>query len=308
MNTIAILAGGDSAEREISLRSGAAIEQALITGGYDVTMLDPAQPPDDYEEILSASSVVFPALHGSGGEDGTVQAWMEARGTPYVGADARASALCFDKQRCKQALQAAGMYTPAGQIVNRTDMWQSALLQAPFVLKPFDGGSSVDTFIIRDIGEMNRSAIETAFGRHPEMLLEELIEGTEITAAVLLDEALPIVEIIPPAGSEFDYENKYNGKTVELCPPQSIDAETQTRARQLALQVHKLLGVRDLSRTDMIVTGDGTLYVLELNTMPGMTAQSLLPKAAAAAGYTMPELATKLVRAATARRSADRPV
>ncbi len=302
---VIVLSGGDSDERAVSLRSGAAVSAALLTSGYTVTQLDPAHQSEDYESVLRAADVVFPVLHGKGGEDGSIQKWLEDRGIRYIGADSRASADCFDKWGYKQTLLSANLPTPRGELVDLSALWESELIQTPFVLKPFDGGSSVDTFIIRDPDVYDRKAIETAFARHPKMLLEELIEGQEITVGVLLDAALPVIEIVPPTDGEFDYENKYNGKTIELCPPQSVSQEIQTRAQDMAQQIHKLLEVRDMSRTDMMIAPNGSLYVLETNTIPGMTEQSLLPKAAGVAGYSMPELAHALVDAAHSRRGLD---
>jgi D-alanine-D-alanine ligase len=135
------------------------------------------------------------------------------------------------------------------------------------------------------------------------MLLEELIDGQEITVATLLDEVLPVIEIIPPSGGEFDYENKYNGKSRELCPPQSISPDIQKQAQSLTKQIQDLLGVRDLSRTDFMIDGEGALWILETNTIPGLTDESLLPKAAGVAGYGMPDVCRMLVEAALARQA-----
>jgi D-alanine-D-alanine ligase len=302
MTKIVVLCGGDSAERAVSLRSGAAVTAALTDAGYDVRQLDPAQPGPDYDEQIERCDVVFPALHGKGGEDGTMQAMLEAMHKPYVGADSRASALCFDKWIYKQKLQAAGLPVPVGQLVDEASFWQSLLIQAPFVLKPFDGGSSVDTFIMRDIANIDRAALTAVFAKHGKMLLEVLVDGQEITVPILGDEALPVIEIIPPDGGEFDYENKYNDKTQELCPPVSVPVEIQKSAQELALKIHHMLGIRDLSRTDMLIDGSGSLFVLETNTMPGLPPQSLLPKAAAAAGYSMADLTSMLVEAALKRK------
>lgn len=188
-------------------------------------------------------------------------------------------------------------------MVNVRSLWESEFVKQPFVLKPNDGGSSVDTFIVRDVANCDRNSIEDAFRRHPQMLLEELIAGQEITVGILLDEALPVIEIVPPQDGEFDYENKYNGQTQELCPPRSVSSDIQRQVRHLALRIHELLGVRDMSRTDMMISPDGSLWVLETNTIPGMTAQSLLPKAAAVAGYDMQAMVHRLVEAALRRES-----
>ena len=172
------------------------------------------------------------------------------------------------------------------------------LTQKPYVLKPYDGGSSIDTFLVRDITSPSRD-IKAAFDKHGKLLLEELIEGVETTVAVIGEQALPVIEIIPPENEIFDYENKYNGRTQELCPPISIDTTTQKRLQKLALDMHNLTGCRHMSRTDIIVTPKGRLIPLETNTIPGMTDQSLVPKAAQVDGTSMSELCKKLVIFAT---------
>jgi D-alanine-D-alanine ligase len=300
MNTIIVLAGGISNEREVSLRSGQAVAEALESKGYKVIMHDPINGIDN----LPPADVVFPALHGEGGEDGTVQAELDRQGLAYVGADKAASGLCYDKRLYKELLRARDFPVANDEIVDSTNFWKSPLISRPFVLKPVDGGSSIDTLIVRDTDALPRETLDKSLASYGEMLLEELIDGPEITVAVLGDEALPVVEIIPPADGEFDYENKYNGATQELCPPKNVNQEMQRQAQALALQVHALTGARDLSRTDMMIAPDDRLVILETNTLPGMTSQSLYPKAAAAAGLDFPELADRLVRMALARKAA----
>lgn len=295
---VLVLSGGTSSEREVSLRSGAAVAQGLQDAGYLVEIIDPASRPDDFNDKISAADVIFPVLHGAGGEDGRLQAELDKLGARYVGSGATASELCFNKWQYKELLRRHTIQTATGALVDQQSFTESKLIQKPYVLKPADGGSSVDTFIIRDVAEYDQAALLEALERYPQMLLEELIEGTEITVGVLQTTALAIVEIVPPADGEFDYENKYNGRTQEFCPPRQIDPSIQAEAQALALKIHELCGCRELSRTDMIVTKDGQLYVLETNTMPGMTEQSLFPKAAAAAGYSMAELVDTLVQTA----------
>lgn len=297
MESVLILAGGNSSEREVSLRSGVAIAGALRQAGYKVLEFDPA----DGLENLPVADVVFPALHGKEGEDGVIQAALEARGLPYVGSDSKVSALCFDKQTCKQLLQAHDIDVPRGELVNSETIWKSPLATQPFVLKPLDGGSSIDTFIVRTAGSYDKTAIEQALTRHKQMLIEELISGIELTVGILSDMALPVVEIIPPEGGEFDYDNKYNGQAKELCPPLHISPALQRTAQQLALQAHTIAGCRDFSRVDMILAPGKKFITLEINTIPGMTKQSLFPIAATEAGLGMTTLCDKLVRMALSR-------
>lgn len=304
MTKVVVLSGGTNAESEVSLRSGKAVTQALKTAGYDVTNLDPAdRSPDELLDELTGVDVVFPVLHGKGGEDGTLQTWLESHNVCFVGSNAETSRVCFDKWQFKEMIGETDISMPPAELVTRETIWDSSLTTQPYVLKPLDEGSSVDTFIIRHPEKADKQAIEAVFEKHHMMLLEELIEGIEITVGILGNEALPVIEIIPPSGGEFDYTNKYNGQTQELCPPEHIDADTQSRAQKVAERIHQTLGVVDISRTDMIVRrSDKEIFVLEINTLPGLTDQSLIPKAAAVAGYDMPAFTKNLVEAALARK------
>jgi D-alanine-D-alanine ligase len=302
---VAVLAGGMSPERAVSLRSAESVVNALNEADYEVIQIDPASySGTELLKALKGTDVVFPVLHGAGGEDGTIQAWLEKHHFTYIGADETASKLCFDKWEYKQALMRAGMPVPQGTIVTPVTMWSSPLVNGPFVVKPHDGGSSVDTFIARSPEFADKEGIDAALQKYGTMLLEELIEGREITVGILTDEVLPVVEIVPPADGEFDYENKYNGKSLELCPPRSVEYTSQKEAQDFAMYIHKTLGVRDMSRTDMMVRfEDNAIFILETNTIPGMTDQSLLPKAASAAGHGMVDIVAILVDAALSRRA-----
>jgi D-alanine-D-alanine ligase len=298
MKHVLLLAGGDSGERGVSLKSGESVRKALIKGGYTVTVFDPIEGFDVLQEKLRDIDIVFPALHGEGGEDGVIQEFLEQQDIPFVGAGSEASRLCFDKWAYKEHLLANKFPCPNGILVDSDSFWDNPLSHQPFVLKPYDGGSSIDTFVVRDPMTMDTDAIRDALDRYDRMLIEELIIGVETTVAVLGDTALPMVEIIPPSNEEFDYENKYNGKTQELCPPAHVSPKIQIQAAKLAQDIHQSTGCKDMSRTDIIVTPHGMLYVLETNTIPGLTDQSLLPKAALAGGLTMPQLVETLVKSA----------
>lgn len=282
------------------MRSGASVFGALKRAGHEAEQLDPLNGLP--ATLLKAADAVFPVLHGKGGEDGEIQRQLEQFGVPYVGSGVEASELCSDKWRYKQHISFHKLPVPSGRVVGEDEFWKSELIKRPFVLKPNDGGSSVDTYIYRG-GRIARETVAAIFSRHTGLLLEELIEGAESTVAVLGDRALPVIEIIPPESGEFDYENKYNGKSRELCPPEHIPEATQIELQNLALQAHNLAGCRDFSRTDIMITPDGALYILETNTIPGMTDQSLFPKAAAAAGIPMEELVNQLVQMALARQA-----
>ncbi len=301
MAIVTVLAGGDSDERAISLLSGAAVINALQTSGHTVNSIDPKDGLDSQLETLQKSDVVFPALHGSGGEDGEVQKFLEDQNIPFVGSGSAASKLCFDKNEYTKMLEEHNFLVPQTELVDLVTFEVSELTKKPFVLKPNDGGSSIDTYIVRDVSELDKSTFEPAFERHTNLLLQELITGNETTVAVVGDTPLTVVEIIPPQDGEFDYENKYNGKTQELCPPANISLEAQQAAQLLAKKIHDITDCRDLSRTDIIVTAEQRLYILETNTIPGLTDQSLLPRAAAQAGLSMPQLCDQLVQLALSR-------
>lgn len=285
---ILVLQGGNSSEREVSLRSGANVIRWLKALGYDVVGADPAEAGFDLKTVAADCDVVLPVLHGSGGEDGQLQLHLEAMDKPFLGSDSAACELTFDKAKYREFVTGQGIRMAGGGVVDRKKFDTSVLRKAPYVLKPIAGGSSVDTVILHDLADEPGTAyFDELFSRYGHLLLEELIEGQELTVGVLGNQALPIILVIPPSGEEFDYENKYNGRTQEIVNPPQVSAEVQKRAQDLALQLHRLTGCRHLSRSDMIIGRDGILYVLETNTIPGLTEQSLFPKMAAATGLDM---------------------
>jgi D-alanine-D-alanine ligase len=292
MSTLWVLGGGNSPEREVSLRSSAAVIQALKDAGYRPKFCDPQE--DNIIALASSNDIVLPILHGSGGEDGTLQALLESRGIPFLGADSKSSQACFDKWKTRQMLTAAEVPMPAASFIRADEYLNHPLSDKPHVLKRIDGGSSIGTYMFRS-GKANSSMITEIFNRE-KLLLEELIVGVEITVPILDAQALPVIEIQPPTEGEFDYENKYNGATKELCPPENVSVSAQEACQQLALNVHRIMDCRHLSRVDIMLDAQNKPYVLEINTIPGMTDQSLLPKSAAAAGITMPALADRFIQ------------
>jgi D-alanine-D-alanine ligase len=288
MSTVVVLGGGNSPEREVSLRSAKSVATALETAGFRVAQLDPANA--DLSGIPRDDVIVFPILHGAGGEDGIIQQELESLGLPYLGSDSQASAICFDKGKTRLAMKEAGLPIARGDVVTADTYPNNPLALEPHVLKVTTGGSSIGTYIVKDPDAIDQAKVDEIFQLGSEAVIEQLVMGVEITVPVLGKRALPVIEIRPPADAEFDYENKYNGATAELCPPESIDQATQQRAQTLAEQTQQALGCRHLSRTDMIVRPNGEFILLEINTMPGMTDQSLYPKAAAVAGLSMPQL------------------
>ena len=286
---ILVIGGGISDEREVSLRSSKAVFDAVKNAPFDVEYYDWKGSEDWIADNAKKFDIALPILHGEGGEDGQIQLILEKSGLSYLGTDSTDSRVCIDKQQTREVLSKHGVLVPEGAVVD-FEMYKSHhLYDEPHVLKPFTGGSSIDTFIFPDLVHRDMNKLAAVFGVHGNMLLEQYVSGVEITVPYLEGRALPVIEIIPPASGVFDYANKYNGSTTELCPPEHVDDDTQHKAILLGAKVHEIMGCRDLSRTDIIVS-DGKLYVLEINTMPGMTPQSLFPLAAKTAGIGMDEL------------------
>lgn len=300
---IAVLKGGWSAEREVSLNSGATCANALRELGYRVTEID-VQP--DIAEVLlrEKPDVVFNALHGRFGEDGCVQGLLEIMKIPYTHSGVLASSVAMDKPLAKVVFTAAGLKVPFGKIVSHEELLKGDPLPRPFVVKPANEGSSVGVHIVlehdnRPMSELiadERKAPATNNQQLTTFLVEEYITGREITVAVLNDVPLGATEIRPKSGF-YDYENKYtDGKTEHLCPA-PLTAEEYESVMQMALVAHRALGCRGLSRSDFRYDGKN-FYILEINTQPGMTSLSLSPEIAAYAGISFNQLVQKLIEAA----------
>jgi D-alanine-D-alanine ligase len=326
---VAVLMGGRSAEREVSLSTGRMIMQALDPRKYNAFAVDSARfgelPPgpgmknlpqragDSREEMLplehvvrmdgsgAKPDVVFIALHGKFGEDGTVQGLLDLLGIPYVGSGVLASALAMDKVIARKVLIYEGIPVPKAFSIrrpfdmNETEARAADEIGSPAVVKPSRQGSTIGLTIVRQPQEL-AAAVEVAFTHDRDVLIEEFIEGTEITVPVLGNDdvdVLPIVEIVPASGV-YDYYSKYTPGATEEIVPARIPDHLSRRAQELAVACHKTLDCRGMSRTDMIVRDDD-IYVLELNTIPGMTPTSLLPRAAEAAGIVFPDLLDRLI-------------
>ena len=248
-------------------------------------------------ELCREADFVFLALHGANGEDGRVQAALDLFGIPYSGTDYVSSAVAMDKTRTKQIFRSSGIPTPRGKTVYRGQTSALELLsemELPMIVKPQCGGSSIGITICRTMDELRRG-LETSFQYERAALVEEFIEGRELTAAVLGNTVYPIVEIIPKKGF-YDYTNKYQpGMTDEICPAQ-IPAEKAEEIREIALHAHAALGIQAYARYDFLMReSDGSIYCLEANTLPGMTPTSLVPLEARTAGLSYPELCQKLI-------------
>jgi D-alanine-D-alanine ligase len=304
---IAVLMGGRSLERSVSLKSGRRVARALKEREYEVLELD---VDETMVPVLMSEKpdLAFISLHGKGGEDGTVQELLEILGIPYTGPGPLASIIGFNKVLSKELFLANGIPTPRYYTVSSStleDMGASNLLPvaweklgSPLVVKPAAQGSALGVTIVREQGELGGALIE-ALGYDERVLLEEYIAGTEIAVSVIGDdtpEALPPVEVVPESGF-FDFDARYTPGKTEYFVPARLSESAAAEAAKLALEAHRLLRCKDLSRVDMIVRDDRPC-VLELNISPGMTETSLLPLAAVAAGMSFPDLVERLVKLA----------
>lgn len=297
---IAVLMGGYSAEREVSLRSGGAAAAALRSLGCEVHEVDVR---DKNFVVPTPIDVVFIALHGTGGEDGVIQAILEQKGLPFTGSDSASSRRAFDKVESKAIFVKAGLKIARDAVMNRgsapTAPISEAILPFPRVIKPSRQGSSIGIHIVRGEAGM-ASALKDSFEQDDTVLVEEFIDGRELTVGILGERALPAIEIRPKNGW-YDYANKYTKGATEYLVPAPIDDVLLKRVQVEALKAHRSLGCRDISRSDFRVDSKGETYILETNTIPGMTETSLLPKAAAAAGISFPQLCLTLVECAMER-------
>jgi D-alanine-D-alanine ligase len=298
---VAVVMGGPSAEREVSIESGQAVMKALATLGHDAQSLDfDGRFVDALRDIRP--DVVFNALHGTGGEDGTIQGVLEWLGIPYTGSDLISCALAMDKHITKKLLAAEGLPTPAWDtfdLAGGTLPLLPGSLNLPLVVKPRSSGSSAGVSIVRTHEEWTKAMINVA-PRTTQVIAEEFIPGREFSSAVLGEEALPLVEII--ASDEFySYDAKYKPGGSRHLVPAPIDGDLTARLQMLALSVHRMLGLRDYSRTDFIVTKEGRPYILEINALPGLTPLSLFPDEARAAGIPFEALIERLLQFALGR-------
>ncbi|HEX7091012.1 MAG TPA: D-alanine--D-alanine ligase [Longimicrobiales bacterium] len=327
---VAVLFGGTSAERDVSIASGAQVVQALRAAGHDVIAVDTARgvlgaaeeqklltagvapvPPDqagldllrtgDPAALTEApefrdTDVVFLALHGGTGEDGTLQALLDLVGIPYTGSGHLASGIAMDKDVSKRLVRDAGVPTPDWVMAPAGAELVGERLGWPVVVKPNRQGSTVGLTVVKRPEDLD-AAVELALGYDAEVMIEQFIAGRELTVGILGEEALPVGEIIPKH-EVFDYECKYQDGMAEEIFPADLPAEEAREIQFLALRVHRALKLAGYSRVDFRMGRDGTFWFLEANTLPGMTANSLLPKAARAAGISFPELCDRICRLA----------
>lgn len=297
---VALLAGGTSGEREISLASGEGAGAALREAGFLVTELDPANRADLGKLLEDSFDVAFLCLHGKGGEDGALQGFLETIGLPYTGPGVWSSATAMNKAQSKLFYQRAGIPTAPFQYLQKGEPFSAEKIALAMggtcVVKPATEGSALGIYIVEG-AEAIAAAIESVFEIDELVVVEKYISGTELTVAVLGNDqpfALPVIEIVPKA-EFYDFESKYApGGSQHNCPA-PLSEEITEQVMQAAVSAHKVLQCSGVSRSDFILDGDGIPWILETNTIPGMTATSLLPDAARAAGISFPELCTKLI-------------
>jgi D-alanine-D-alanine ligase len=327
---IAVLFGGDSMERDVSIASASQVVRALRGRGHEVIAYDSGRgrltaadeqrlfagkidhrPPDksavaSLPTVVSAPDLadvdlVFLAMHGGSGEDGTVQALLDLAGIPYTGSNKLGSALGWDKDVAKRLFLAAGVPTPHWLMAPASASAVAQRLGFPLIVKPNGQGSTVGLTLVRTPPDLE-AAVELAGGFDSSVMLERYIDGRELTVGILDDEPLAVGEIIPSTGPIFDYAAKYQAGGAEEIFPADITPEQAARAQDLALRVHRALKLESYSRVDFRMDKDGGLWCLEVNTLPGLPAGSLLPRAAAAVGIDFPELCERICRGALARR------
>lgn len=304
---VCVLRGGESVEREISLKSGRYVEEALKEAGYSVIGVDPI----DSEVMDSLKSrgvdLVFIALHGPGGEDGVLQGWLETVGIPYTGSGVLASALAMDKSMSRRVWKTEGLNQPNYQIVRSFPFVLEISL--PLIVKPARCGSTIGVNLVRKKKEVE-FALKEAFKYDNELvIIEDYIEGREITVGIVDDpepRTLPVIEIISQH-QLYDYHNKYTKGMSKYLVPAPFSPDDGEKIQKMALKAYKTLGCRDFGRVDMMWR-NGEVYILEVNTIPGMTNISLLPCAAKAEGIEFYQLVDKIVRQALKRESKSIPI
>ena len=297
LGKVAVLMGGNSAEREISLRSGNMVLAALQRKGVDAHAFDPRD--QGFEQLRTQKFArVFIALHGRFGEDGTVQGALEVMGLPYTGSGVMASALAMDKWRTKLVWLASGISTPNYELLtaasNAADV--VARLGLPLMIKPAHEGSSIGITRVESIEKFD-AAYALAAQHDGSVIAEQFIAGCEVTAAILSDQALPLVRIEAPQGN-YDYHNKYFGEATKYYCPSGLPIDLEVKIQQLALAAFRVLGCQGWGRLDVMLDANNQPWFLEMNTIPGMTDHSLVPMAARAQGIAFDDLVVRILEAA----------
>ena len=292
-NKIAVLMGGPGEEREISLKSGKAIQLALEAIGYNVLSITMENKLGDIISDLHSVDLVFLGLHGSIGENGTIQGFLESLGVKYTGSNPVSSAICMDKNISKIIARDSKVNTPNWKIVTRDQTLNEDNSEFPLVIKPNDQGSTVGLTIVHDESELG-PALNLAYNYSSSVMVEQFIEGRELTVTLIGDKALPVCEIIP-SHELYDYECKYTSGMSKYVCPADIDLDLTKRVQEITERLFDVLKCRHYSRADFRLDHEDNLWFLEMNTLPGMTDTSLAPMAAKAAGFSFIELIDRIV-------------
>ena len=295
---VAVLMGGKSAEREISLMSGKCVLAALRSKGVDAHAFDPAER-DLTELRRDGYARCFVALHGRGGEDGTVQGALEVLGLPYTGSGVMGSAIGMDKWRTKMIWLANGLPTPRYRILSGRDDWKAvaADLGLPLIVKPANEGSTLGLTRVNSVSQLPEAYELAAKKYHDMALAEQFIDGPEYTASIVAEETLPLIRIEAPQGN-YDYQNKYFTDDTKYHCPCGLEPAVEDRLKALALQAFRLVGCVGWGRVDLMLDSQGRPWLLEVNTIPGMTDHSLVPMAARAAGIAFEDLCVRILESA----------
>jgi D-alanine-D-alanine ligase len=311
MTRIAVLAGGRSPEREVSLRSGHRVASALQGRGFDVVLLDPSEGPFVENASAARISACYVALHGKEGEDGVVQRLLDLLGISYTGSTPRACEMAFDKVLAKEILDEAGVPTPPWAAIQATALRDLAAGPAlrhavervglPLVVKPSRAGSAMGLSFVEHERDLTH-AVMNALSFSDAAVIERRIDGTEVAVGMIgsVAEALPLVEIVPKSGV-FDYAARYTAGATEYYAPGRLSPDEATACQSVAARAFDVLGVRDVGRVDVMLDRDGAPWVVDVNVSPGMTDTSLLPMAAQAAGISFEELCERVIRLALER-------
>ena len=292
-NKIAVLMGGPGEEREISLQSGKAIQLALEAIGYNVLSITMENKLGDIISDLHSVDLVFLGLHGSIGENGTIQGFLESLGVKYTGSDPLSSAICMDKNISKIIARDSKVNTPNWKIVTRDQTLNEDNSEFPLVIKPNDQGSTVGLTIVHDESELG-PALNLAYNYSSSVMVEQFIEGRELTVTLIGGKALPVCEIIP-SHELYDYECKYTSGMSKYVCPADIDLDLTKRVQEITERLFDVLKCRHYSRADFRLDHEDNLWFLEMNTLPGMTDTSLAPMAAKAAGFSFNDLIDRIV-------------
>ncbi len=297
MMKVLVITGGSRDEREISFISASNVGIALLRRGHVVEMFDFLNNYEALEKKLAEPDVIFPVLHGKEGEGGSLQEFLEKNNVKFVGSGSKACYEGWNKFDFKEFCKKNSIVTPEWIKLteeNKKEFYKKTL---PFVIKPSDSGSSRGIYLIKSEEDRSKVNLENLLKEYGPLIVEEFIDGIEVTVGILGDKALPVVEIQPPKGEWFDYENKYSGRTKEIAPAPSFTDEQKKELQTITEKIHRGLGCRHYSRADFMVSPKGT-FALEINTIPGLTPESLLPKAAKAAGISFEEMIDRLIQMA----------